>query len=337
MRQVMPHRSNIVSDPCDCKSFLHKKTGTYHSFGRTTDRPFQLARAQTMRLQASHSVMGASKEIKQQAKPGLNFLYGGNTAWRNSIRRQQEGTAMILRSLVACLSLSAALVPSAVYAADPASCAKPHFSDVGWTDITATTQIANQILTGLGYKPNITVLSVAVTFQSLENGDIDVFLGNWMPLQEPSQAPLVKAGKIDAVTNNLSDARIGFATSKAAYDAGLKTYADIAKFKDQLDGKLYGIEPGSGANGTISKMISDNTFGLSGFKLVESSEQAMLAETAHRIKEGKPVVFFGWQPHPMNVDLPMVYLSEGQRRVRAERWRRHGRDPDSSRIREGMS
>jgi Substrate binding domain of ABC-type glycine betaine transport system len=41
--------------------------------------------------------------------------------------------------------------------------------------------------------------------------------------------------------------------------------------------------------------------------VVESSEQAMLAETSHRIKEGKPVVFFGWQPHPMNVNLPMVY------------------------------
>src|ERR1700735_4372337 len=218
---------------------------------------------------------------------------------------------MILRSLVACLSLSATIVPSAVYAGDAASCAKPHFSDVGWTDITATTQIANQILTGLGYKPNITVLSVAVTFKSLENGDIDVFLGNWMPLQEPSQAPLVKAGKIDIAANNLSDARIGFATSKAAYDSGLQTYADIAKFKDQLDGKLYGIEPGSGANGTISKMISENTFGLRGFKLVEHRERALLAETLHRIKEGKPVVFFGWQPPPMNVDLPMASLTKG--------------------------
>ena len=218
---------------------------------------------------------------------------------------------MISRSLVACLSLSATLAASAAYAGDPSSCAKPRFSDVGWTDITATTQIANQILKSLGYKPDIAVLSVAITFKSLENGDIDVFLGNWMPLQEPSQAPLVKAGKINALADNLTDARIGFATSKAAYDAGLKTYADIANFKDKLDGKLYGIEPGSGANGTISKMISDNTFGLSGFKLVESSEQAMLAETAHRIKEGKPVIFFGWQPHPMNVNLPMVYLEKG--------------------------
>ena len=218
---------------------------------------------------------------------------------------------MISRSLVACLALSATLASSVAYGGDPASCAKPRFSDVGWTDITATTQIANQLLKSLGYSPVISVLSVAITFKSLENGDIDVFLGNWMPLQEPSQAPLVKAGKIDVAADNLTDARIGFATSKAAYDAGLKTYSDIARFKDQLEGKLYGIEPGSGANATISKMISDNTFALGGFKLVESSEQAMLAETAHRIKEGKPVVFFGWQPHPMNVNLRMAYLEKG--------------------------
>ncbi len=221
---------------------------------------------------------------------------------------------MISRALAACLTLSATFISSSAssaHAGDPASCAKPRFSDVGWTDITATTQTANQILKSLGYKPDVAVLSVAITFKSLENGDRDIFLGNWMPLQEPSQAPLVKAGKIDVAATNLADGRIGFATSKAAYDAGLKTYSDIARFKDQLGGKIYGIEPGSGANGTISKMISENTFGLGGFSLVESSEQAMLAETAHRIKEGKPVVFFGWQPHPMNVNLPMAYLEKG--------------------------
>jgi len=218
---------------------------------------------------------------------------------------------MISRSLVACLTLSATLISSAVYAGDPASCDKPRFSDVGWTDITATTQSANQILKGLGYKPDITVLSVAITFKSLENGDIDIFLGNWMPLQQPTQAPLVKSGKIEVAATNLKDARIGFATSKDAYDAGLKTYADIARFKDQLGGKVYGIEPGSGANGTISKMIAENTFGLGGLSLVESSEQAMLAEVSHKIRQKQPVVFFGWQPHPMNVDLPMTYLEKG--------------------------
>ncbi len=167
------------------------------------------------------------------------------------------------------------------------------------------------MLQNLGYKPNVVILSVAVTFKSLENSDVDVFLGNWMPLQEPTQVPLVKAGKIEVAGTNLKDARIGFAVPKTAYDAGLKTYADIAKFKDQLGGKIYSIEAGSSANSTISKMIADNTFGLGGFTLVESSEQAMLSQVSHKIKQKEPVVFFGWRPHPMNINIPMAYLANG--------------------------
>ncbi|MBB3773706.1 glycine betaine/proline transport system substrate-binding protein [Angulomicrobium tetraedrale] len=218
---------------------------------------------------------------------------------------------MISRLFVACAALSATLLSSSAFAADPATCAKPRFSDVGWTDITATTEIARQLLDGLGYKPEVSVLSVAITFKALENGDRDVFLGNWMPLQEPTQVPLVKAGKIDIVATNLEGARIGFATSKAAYDAGLKTYADIATFKDKLGGKIYGIEAGSGANNTITRMIADNTFGLKGFDLVESSEQGMLAQVTQKIRQKEPVVFFGWRPHPMNVNMPITYLADG--------------------------
>ncbi len=218
---------------------------------------------------------------------------------------------MALRQLVRCLALSATFLSSAALADDQKTCGKPRFSDVGWTDISATTAIADTILKGLGYKPDIIILSVAVTFESLKNGNVDVFLGNWMPLQEPTQAPVIKEGKSAALATNLNGARIGCAVSKAAYDAGLKSYADIARFKDQLGGKLYGIEPGSSANATITKMIQNNTFDLSGFSLVESSEQAMLAQVKRDIGQGKPIVFFGWRPHPMNVNLPMAFLENG--------------------------
>lgn len=218
---------------------------------------------------------------------------------------------MALRQLVVCLALSATVLTSAALADDQKTCGKPRLSDVGWTDISATTAIADTLLTALGYKPDVTILSVAVTFESLKTGNVDAFLGNWMPLQEPIQAPLVKDGKIDALATNLTGARIGFAVPKAAHDAGLKTYADIARFKDQLGGKLYGIEAGSSANATIGKMIKDNIFGLGGFSLVESSEQAMLAQVKRDIGQGKPIVFFGWRPHPMNVNLPIAYLESG--------------------------
>ena len=46
MRQIMPHRSNIVADPANCKSFLNKNAGPTHSLGLTSDRMPQLAGAQ---------------------------------------------------------------------------------------------------------------------------------------------------------------------------------------------------------------------------------------------------------------------------------------------------
>ena len=47
--------------------------------------------------------------------------------------------------------LSAALLaPLAVQAAEPASCAKVRFADVGWTDITVTTAVTSEVLHALG-------------------------------------------------------------------------------------------------------------------------------------------------------------------------------------------
>lgn len=215
------------------------------------------------------------------------------------------------RQIAIAIFASLAVLPRAE-AAEPAACQAPSFSDVGWTDITATTATSALVLEALGYKPEVQILSVAVTFESLKKGDTDVFLGNWMPLQDPIQKPLVDAGDIEVVRPNLEGALIGFAVPKATYDAGLKTYADIAKFKDQLGGNIYGIEAGSSANATILKAIEENSFDLGDFQLVESSEQGMLAQVQRAIGAKQPILFFGWRPHPMNVRYELEYLTDGQ-------------------------
>ncbi|WP_210526161.1 choline ABC transporter substrate-binding protein [Rubellimicrobium arenae] len=211
--------------------------------------------------------------------------------------------------LLGALSLSALLAGTAAHAQDPEACLAPRLSDVGWTDITATTAIADRILSEIGYDPDILVLSVPVTFDSLTSGDIDVFLGNWMPLQDPIQTPLVEAGRIDVVQTNLEGAVIGLATNASGAELGIRTYADIARFQEDLGGQIYGIEPGASANATILQMIDDDRFGLGSFELVESSEQGMLAQVQRAVQSGEPIVFFGWRPHPMNVTLDMTYLT----------------------------
>lgn len=216
-----------------------------------------------------------------------------------------------MKRKIAAGLLASLTIAAQAHAAEPEACQAPSFSDVGWTDISATTATSALILQALGYQPEVQILSVAVTYESLKKGDTDIFLGNWMPLQEPIQKPLVDAGQIEVVRANLDGALIGFAVPKTSFDAGLKTYADIAKFKDKLGGKIYGIEAGSSANATILKTIEENGFELGDFELVESSEQGMLAQVQRAIGAGEDILFFGWRPHPMNVRYELEYLTAG--------------------------
>ena len=213
---------------------------------------------------------------------------------------------MTFRTTLSALALMAT-------AATPAwaNCETVTFSDVGWTDITATTAATTVVLEALGYGTDIKVLSVPVTYASLANGDIDVFLGNWMPTMEADIAPYRDAGTVDTVRTNLVGAKYTLAVNRAAADLGIKDFADIAAQRDALDGKIYGIEPGNDGNRLIMDMIAADAFGLSGFEVVESSEQGMLAQVERADGRGEPLVFLGWEPHPMNANFDMSYLTGG--------------------------
>jgi len=204
-----------------------------------------------------------------------------------------------------------AVTVGAAAAQEPESCKLVRFSDVGWTDITATTALATTVLQGLGYETDIKVLSVPVTYASLKKGDLDVFLGNWMPTMEADIAPYRQDGSVETVRTNLEGAKYTLATPKYAHDAGLKTFGDIAKFKEELDGKIYGIEPGNDGNRLILSMIEEGKFDLKDFELVESSEQGMLAQVQRAVDRKEPIVFLGWEPHPMNANIEMAYLEGG--------------------------
>jgi glycine betaine/proline transport system substrate-binding protein len=205
----------------------------------------------------------------------------------------------------------AAIISSQALAADPKSCSAVRFSDVGWTDITATTATASVILEALGYQPQVQVLSVPVTYQSLKNKDIDIFLGNWMPTQENDVRPFLTDKSVESFGPNLEGAKYTLATNAKGAELGIKDFKDIAARSKELGGKIYGIEPGNDGNRLILDMVAKDTFGLKGFDVVESSEQGMLAQVARADRSGDPVVFLGWEPHPMNSNFKLTYLTGG--------------------------
>ena len=205
------------------------------------------------------------------------------------------------------------------------------FSDVGWTDITATTAVATTILEALGYETKVDMLAVPVTYASLARGDIDVFLGNWMPTMEAYIAPYREAGTVEVVRANLEGAKYTLAVSKSLADEGLKDFADIAKFADQLDNTIYGIEPGNDGNKLILDMIDKDAFGLGEFELKESSEQGDAGAGGAGAEERRghrlPRLGAASDEQEPRDDLP-----DRRRRVlRAEPRRRDGLRPTSAR------
>jgi len=208
-------------------------------------------------------------------------------------------------------ALTGVAVPAAVSAVEPAECREVRIGDGGWLDNAAQNGLVTNVLGAIGYDPEVSFLALGVILQSMKDGNLDVFLDSWTPNSDATLRPYIDAGAIRNVGTNLEGGRYALAVPSYAFEAGLKDFADIAKFQEELDGKIHALEPGNDSNNILVEMIEQDAFGLGAFTLVEASEQAMLSAVDRAVEQHKPIVFVGWSPHPMNVRFDMEYLSGG--------------------------
>ncbi|WP_323148990.1 choline ABC transporter substrate-binding protein [Pseudomonas oryzihabitans] len=205
-----------------------------------------------------------------------------------------------------------ALVSLSAQAEDQA-CGTVRLADPGWSDIAATNALTGAVLTALGYTSKVDTLAVPIIYGGMRNGQVDAFLGNWMPAQQAHYDQFVKTGQVTELAQNLVGTEFTLAVPTYVWEGGVKSFDDLAKHADKFGKKIYGIGAGAPANQSLQKIIQDNEFGLGSWQLVESSEQAMLSQVGRAVKRDKWVVFLGWTPHPMNVDYPIKYLTGGDK------------------------
>lgn len=193
--------------------------------------------------------------------------------------------------------------------AEEPACAKIRSTDMGWTDIALTTNTAAILLKPLGYEMSNSLLGLNIAYESLKSGRMDVFLGNWRPVQDTEFAEYFAHNWVEVLGTNLTGAKYTLAVPRFVAEGGVHSFDDLAKFSDKFKQTIYSIEPGS--NQVLVDSVAAGHHGLDGWHVVESSEQAMLAEVKRAVRRHEWVVFMGWQPHPMNLDLDMVYLIGG--------------------------
>lgn len=186
------------------------------------------------------------------------------------------------------------------------------FGVPSWPGITVKTQIAEQLLEPLGYDTSSQELGLQVVYQGMESGDIDVFLGGWMPAQRDMLAPREESGSIVNVANNVDGAQMTLAVPEYLYDQGIQSFADLDENREMFDGEIHGFGAGSAASEILNAAIDEDVWGLGDWGLVDTSTVGMLSAAQDAISREEPIVWVGWTPHWMNLALPMRYLEDSQ-------------------------
>lgn len=203
--------------------------------------------------------------------------------------------------------------------AEPAACKTVRIAYAGWKDNQVQNAVFANLLTALGYQPQIRLFSTEVIYSGLKANKLDVFLDEWTEKKgsdltaNPTADPYLKEKAIDRLGPDLTGAKYTLVVPAYLYNKGLTSFADIHKFAKPLDHKIYGIEPGNAGNNEILAMIKANKYQLGDFHLVQSSEAGMLAEVARKYHKKKAIVFLGWEPDSMNIKFHIKYLTGGSK------------------------
>ena len=168
-------------------------------------------------------------------------------------------------------------------------------------------EITKQIAEEQGYEVEVVEGDVGFLFLALEQGDIDIWPGLWLPSIHKSYAEEFE-GKYIQGSAIFENAPTGLVAPK---------YVDIDEVPDLVgneaivNNKIVGFEPGSGMMIVAQELIDG--YGLD-MELVSGTMASMLAEVDYAISQEEPILFIGWRPHTMfqkydlkNIDDPEGY------------------------------
>jgi glycine betaine/proline transport system substrate-binding protein len=162
---------------------------------------------------------------------------------------------------------------------------------VNWAEGVALTNLASAILQDkMGYKVDMKQGEIGMVFTSLARGDMDVYLDGWLPVTHKVYMDKYK-GKLENLGTSFENARIGLVVPSYMNINSIEELNDV---KDELDGKIVGVDAGAGMMKVTNKAIKEYNLD---YKLLEGSEATMTAMLKKAEDKKEPIVVTGWKPH----------------------------------------
>ena len=205
--------------------------------------------------------------------------------------RQQDAVRAWLKANPGVLDKLAPVADTAA----PAEAKRP--VDVAWfpwDEDIAVTYLWKNVLERRGYKLNLKQMDVGPVYTGLASGDLDLNFDAWLPYAQ--------ANYWDKNKDRLADLGTWYEPTSLevavpSYVKGVKTYEDLKGKADLFDGRIIGIEPGTGEMNLLKKKVLPG-YGLDKeYDVVDGSTPAMLAELKRAYAKKQPVAVVLWSPH----------------------------------------
>jgi len=224
----------------------------------------------------------------------------------------------VKKSIVLLLSLlvllSSFTLPAAADNSEPIVLGEPD-----WPGIWGKNAVAENILENIGYEVEIKSVKNIMIYQGMIRGDIDIYLGSWMPSDKPTREGL--DGDINVVRKNLTEGLYTLGVPEYVWEAGVKSFADLDKYAEKFDHKMYVGPVGWEFSNKMKEAIKNDIYGLGDWTLVNSSQTAMLANMKRAVENKDWIVSLAWKPHWMNYVMDIKYLEDPKNVwVSAESW-----------------
>jgi glycine betaine/proline transport system substrate-binding protein len=178
---------------------------------------------------------------------------------------------------------------------------------IPWDEDIAVTQLWKTELEKKGYKVTLRQVDAGPLFAGLGQGDIDLFFDAWLPQTHADYYNKYK-DKLEDVGVWYDKASMQLAVPKTE---PVNSVADLKGQSARYKGRLVGIEPGAGEMKIVKNKVQP-AYGLTDYKLVESSTAAMLAELNRAVQSKQPIAVTLWKPHWAYTKFPIKPLADPQ-------------------------
>ncbi|CAM5659413.1 ABC transporter permease/substrate binding protein [Streptomyces canus] len=163
-----------------------------------------------------------------------------------------------------------------------------------WDEDIAVTYLWKNVLEKRGYRLNLKQMDVGPVYTGLASGDLDLNFDAWLPYAQKNYW--------DKSKDRLADLGTWYEPTSLevavpSYVKGVKSYEDLKGKAAQFDGKIIGIEPGTGEMNLLKNKVLPG-YGLDKeYDVVDGSTPAMLAELKRAYAKKQPVAVVLWSPH----------------------------------------